>query len=85
MIMHPMLSTYYVCKIKSIHSFIDSITNRGKEFRETYSRLSELRSLIPSSVNVMALTATASDTLISEIIKDTGMVNPYIEVWSTNY
>ena len=73
-----MLSTYYVCKIKSINSFIDSITNRGKEFRETYSRPSELRSLIPSSVNVMALTATASDTLISEIIKDTGMVNPYI-------
>lgn len=53
------------------------ISNRGDEFRIYYSRLCELRSLIPLSVNVMALTATASDSLISDIIKDCGMVNPY--------
>ena len=49
---------------------------RGKEFRVEYSYLSELRSLIPCDVHVMALTATASDTVVSHIIRDTGMINP---------
>ena len=49
---------------------------RGKEFRVEYSYLSELHSLIPCDVHVMALTATASDTVVSHIIRDTGMINP---------
>jgi ATP-dependent DNA helicase RecQ len=52
--------------------------NRGDEFRVHYSRSRELRSIISSSVGIMALTATASDSLISGIIEDTGMLNPYI-------
>ena len=51
---------------------------RGEDFRLEYLYLSEPCSLIPTSVNIMALTATASDALISEIIKDTGMINPSI-------
>jgi len=40
------------------------------------SRLSEVRSLVPHTVKVMALTATASDETIREIIRDVGMHNP---------
>ena len=35
----------------------------GEEFRETYRRVGELRALVPAHVNVMALTATASNSL----------------------
>ena len=35
-------------------------SNRGDDFRLDYGRLGELRALIPDSVNVMALTATAT-------------------------
>ena len=34
--------------------------SRGESFRLDYLRLGELRSIIPSNVNVLALTATAS-------------------------
>jgi ATP-dependent DNA helicase RecQ len=46
----------------------------GDEFRLQYSYLKELRSL--TSVNIMALTATASDSLIEDVIRDIGMVEP---------
>ena len=38
--------------------------------------MSEVRSLVPHTVKVMALTATASDETIREIIRDVGMHNP---------
>jgi ATP-dependent DNA helicase RecQ len=43
-----------------------------------YSYLSELRSLLPTTTNLMALTATASDTLMAHIINDIGMISPEI-------
>ena len=43
-----------------------------------YSSLAELRNLIPTSVNIMSLTATASSTSIAHIIRDSGMINPAI-------
>ena len=40
------------------------VSSRGDEFRIAYAHLGELRSVIPSHVNVLALTATATvDTL----------------------
>ena len=42
---------------------------RGDEFRTDYASLGELRSLIPSSVNIMALTATATLNTF-EIVKE---------------
>ena len=37
-----------------------------EEFRDCYKRVGELESLVPSTVNVMALTATASKSLHTE-------------------
>lgn len=51
---------------------------RGDSFREDFGRLGELRSILPPKVNVMALTATATHTLRSSILKTLGMVDPFI-------
>lgn len=50
----------------------------GEDFRLEYSYLRELRNIMAPSVNIMALTATASDTLISHCIRDIGMIDPVI-------
>ena len=57
---------------------ISSYVCRGKEFRTEYSCLSEICSLIPQNVNMMALTATASDATIRDIACDVGMHSPIL-------
>ena len=52
--------------------------NRGEEFRKEYSRLGEIRSILPQTVNVMALTATATKTLRKDIAELLGMKNPVV-------
>jgi bloom syndrome protein len=34
---------------------------RGDDFRMAYAHIGDLRSILPSSVNIMALTATATE------------------------
>ena len=51
---------------------------RGDSFREVFARLGEVRSLIPSSVNVMALTATATQSTRQAVIKHLNMQSPSI-------
>lgn len=46
---------------------------RGGTFRTLFDRLGELRSLVPSRINFMALTATATKTLRLEICTILGM------------
>ena len=46
---------------------------RGGTFRTLFDRLGEIRSLVPSKINMMALTATASKTLRLEISLILGM------------
>ena len=48
---------------------------RGESFRSEFSRLGEVRSILPSNVHVMALTATASATLRRSITWTLGMQN----------
>ena len=48
---------------------------RGDNFRLNYSCLGEVRSLVPSHVHVMALTATASKASRATIIFSLGMKN----------
>ena len=50
--------------------------NRGTTFRKEFAELKVVRSLIPSGVNVMALTATATSTTRRSIIKMLGMEKP---------
>ena len=51
---------------------------RGDDFRVEFSRLGEVRSLIPKDVNVMALTATATRSLRGAVCKTLGMDNPVV-------
>lgn len=53
-------------------------TCRGNTFRETYRRLGEIRSLIPPSVHIMALTATASTTTRNQVYRLLGMHQPVL-------
>ena len=48
---------------------------RGDEFRREFARIGELRSIIPSNMNLMALTATASNSLQRQVMKTLGMRN----------
>lgn len=57
---------------------------RGTSFRETLMRLEEVRSLMPSHHNIMALTATASKTLRGQIESVLGMRTPLGMIKSPN-
>lgn len=49
---------------------------RGDTFRRVMSRIGEIRSLVPQSVPIMALTATVTKSLKSDVIRILGMQNP---------
>ena len=51
---------------------------RGDTFRPEFSHLGEVRSIVPESVHVMALTATATNTTRAAIIKILDMQKPII-------
>ena len=51
---------------------------RGETFRAAFSQLGEVRSLIPETVNVMALTATATRDTHMAVCRTLGMVCPVI-------
>ena len=41
-----------------------SVTSRGDNFRVAFAKLGTLRSILPNSVNVMALTVTATQEIL---------------------
>ena len=51
---------------------------RGDEFRREFSHLGEVRSLVPDRVNLMALTATATKSLRSDVCKLLGVRDPHV-------
>ena len=48
----------------------------GDEFRTAFAHIGELRSLIPSGVNILALTATATSQTLHTVIQRLSMVQP---------
>ena len=52
--------------------------HRGETFRNVLLRVNELRSLLPPKVNIMALTATATSILRTQVSKIIGMRNELI-------
>ena len=66
---HIMLNNLHALTLKQI------LPCRGDKFRREFSRIGELRSIIPSNVNLMALTATASNSLRRQVMKTLGMRN----------
>ena len=52
--------------------------HRGDDFRKEYSKLGEMSSILSTDVHTMALTATATKTLRTDIIKVLGMKSPVV-------
>lgn len=48
----------------------------GDQFRKTFAMIGELRSLIPTSVNILALTATATTETFHIVVRRLAMSNP---------
>ena len=61
-----------------IHTYIVIILNRVRSFRETYITVGEIKSLIPPTVHLMALTATASKTTRNDVYRIVGLSNPIL-------
>ena len=57
---------------------------RGDSFRKAFSRLSEVRSIIPSHVKLMVLTATATASTRKCVCKILGMIEPSIVAIAPN-
>ena len=51
---------------------------RGDSFRSEFTHLGEIRSIVPESINLMALTATATLCTRSFIIRSLSMINPAV-------
>lgn len=58
--------------------------NRGETFRKEFSNIGEARSLIPTAVHVMALTATATKLTCQQVCRSLGMIKPFIVSESPN-
>ena len=52
--------------------------SRGQSFRKVFHEIGNLRSLLPKSVNVMALTATVTKETLSCVVERLSMENPKI-------
>ena len=50
----------------------------GDQFRKTFSKIGELRSLLPTNVGVIALTATATMETYSVTVSRLGMKDPVL-------
>ena len=74
---HPPQPPYHPHFLKNMYTIALCTTHpcRGDYFRKEFSKLGEIRSLIPSTTNVMALTATAT---VDKIIAILGMSKPII-------
>ena len=53
-----------------------SFQYRGESFRQEFSRFGDVRSLIPETVHIMALTVTAIKSTRHDKIKIMGMIQP---------
>ena len=49
---------------------------RGEDFRQVFKQLGELRAIVPANINMLALTATATKRLRTEICCTLGIKNP---------
>ena len=57
---------------------VDAYTCRGDSFRKVLQQIGEIRSLIPPTVHVMCLTATATKQVQKEVINIVGLKNPMV-------
>ena len=57
------------------------LSHRGETFQRAVFEIGTLRSLIPKSVNVMTLTATAINQIISIVTSHLAMDDPMYNNW----
>lgn len=57
---------------------------RGTDFRQEFANLGEVRSLVPETVHIMALTATATKASRQAICRTLGMIRPKVVTVSPN-
>ena len=72
-----LLSTTY--KEKLVALVVDEahcVKTWGDQFRKTFSMIGDLRSIVPTGVNMMALTATATTETFHVVSKRLAMTNP---------
>lgn len=67
---------YNICHMQNKLLFYNFFI-RGMDFQQEFSHIGELRSIFPNNVNVMALTATASQSTQQLIKKSLSMFNCY--------
>ena len=71
-------------QVTELMTILSAVCCRGETFRKDFARIGELRSIIPDGVNIMALTATASNSLRNGIMKTLGMRNAHVISISPN-
>ena len=68
----------------SVHIPSLLIPLRGESFRKEFSELGDVRCLIPESVRIVALTATATRSTRQAVVKVLNMVHPKLVCISPN-
>ena len=75
--MRLIVSKHGICIIIIIsHNYLNIY--RGDDFRVSFSKIGELRSLIPDEVSVMALTATATSDTLKVVTDRLSLKNPVV-------
>lgn len=69
-----------MCFILSYTAFSYNIIfiYRGETFRQVFRQLGDIRAIVPSRINIMALTATATEATRREVCRVLGMSNPVV-------
>jgi len=67
-----------VCVIRLYFHAITFIIYRGKDFRTTFAEIGSIRSLIPNSVKILALTATATRETLDCVLDSLSLEDPAI-------
>lgn len=69
---------YHECLVALVVDEAHCVKTWGDDFRKAFAEIGKLRSLIPSSVNVLALTATATLNTYDTILERLSMKNPTV-------
>ena len=76
--------TWLANKFYGTFGIICTIFYRGDQFRKTFAVIGELRSLIPETTHVMALTATATTLTFKIVSERLGLKDPVVTAKSCN-
>jgi superfamily II DNA helicase RecQ len=76
---------YQTCLKSVVIDEAHCVIKWGEQFHTTFKQLGELCCIVPSNVNMMALTATAAIILRKEICRILGMTNSFlVEMFQTD-